>query len=258
MTWVLVDQTDAVATVTLNRPQKRNALTIEMLRALAVELETLAGDPGVRVVVLRGAGRSYCVGADIEAFAGNDANSARRTWIAVGHRVTGLLAELPQPTIAAIHGHALGGGLEIALACDLRIATSQARLGLPEVGLGTLPGWGGTGRLANTVGPVRAKAMVLMSEVVDGLQAQAMGLVFAACDESDFDARVTATAQALAAQPAVAVQLAKQVMNAANAQSHVLQTYEALAGALSVTTSDLREGIAAFAEKREPRFEGSK
>lgn len=258
MTSVLVDRHDAIATVTLNRPAKRNALTIEMLRALATELERLADDPGVRVVVLRGAGPAFCVGADVQAFAANDANSARRTWVAVGHRVTGLLADLPQPTIAAIHGHALGGGLEIALACDLRIATSQAKLGLPEVGLGTLPGWGGTRRLANAVGPVRAKAMVLMSEVVDGGQAQGMGLVTDSCEESELEARVSSVSQALAAQPAVAVQLAKQVMNATNAPSHMLQTYEALAGALSVTTSDLREGIAAFAEKREPRFEGSK
>lgn len=257
MSRVLVDRAGAVATLTLDRPEKRNALTVDMLRQLAVELEALAGDPQVRVVVLRGSGPSFCVGADVQAFAANDANSARRTWIAVGHRVAGLLAELPQPTIAVIQGHALGGGLELALACDLRIASTGARLGLPEVGLGTLPGWGGTQRLANAVGPVRAKAMVLLSEVVDGATAREIGLVSEACEESSLDACVRERAAVLAGQPAVAVQLAKQVMNAANAHSHRLETYEALAGAISVTTQDLREGVAAFIEKREPRFEGS-
>ena len=257
MSTVLVDRVDAVVTLTLNRPEKRNALTVEMLRQFASELEEIAGDSHVRVVVIRGSGPSFCVGADLHAFATNDANSARRTWLAVGHRVVGLLAELPQPTIAAIHGHALGGGLELALACDLRIATTGARLGLPEVGLGTIPGWGGTQRLANAVGPVRAKAMVLLSEIVDGTSARELGLVSAACDEGELDASVLEMATALAAQPAVAVQLAKQVMNATNAHSHRLATYEALAGAVSVTTDDLREGISAFIEKREPRFEGS-
>lgn len=256
MTGIRVERTKGVASVILNRPEKRNALTIEMLRELAYQLEAIAADSDVRVMVLRGAGASFCVGADVHAFAANDANSARRTWIAVGHRVAGLLAELPQPTIAAIHGHALGGGLELALACDLRIATTDARLGLPEVGLGTLPGWGGTQRLANAVGSARAKAMVLLSEIVDGRTAHDIGLINVTCDADRFGDEIAGMATALEAQPSVAVQLAKQVMNAVNAHSHRLETYEALAGALSITTEDLREGVSAFTEKRAPRFEG--
>jgi enoyl-CoA hydratase len=222
-----------VATVRLNRPEKRNALTMTMLADLGAALEALVSE-----------------------FASHDSNSARRTWIAKGHRVAGVLAELPQPTIAAIHGHAVGGGLELALACDFRIATASSRLGLPEVGLGTLPGWGGTGRLAAAVGPVRAKEMVLLSRVVSGAEAAALGLATRVCADDALSAAVTEMTDTLLGQPAVAVQLAKQVMNATVAASHQLETYEALAGALSVATYDLQEGVLAFRDKRAPIFQG--
>jgi enoyl-CoA hydratase len=246
----------AVATISLNRPEKRNALTMEMLALLGSELEALASDDSIRVVVLRGNGSAFCVGADVIEFAGHDSNSARRSWIAKGHRVAGILAELPQPTIAALHGHSFGGGLELALACDFRVATATSRLALPEVGLGTLPGWGGTGRLAAAVGPVKAKEMVLLSRSVDGTEALGLGLVSMVCDDEVLAASVDEMASALAAQPPIAVQLAKQVMNAAVAPSHQLETYEALAGALSVATYDLHEGVLAFRDKRRPEFEG--
>jgi len=251
-----MDRKDTVATVILNRPEKRNALTLSMLTDLEGWLLELAADDGVRVIVLRGAGASFCVGADVSQFASHDANSARRTWIAVGHRVSGILAGLPQPTIAVIQGHAFGGGLELALACDFRLVGCAARLGLPEVGLGTLPGWGGTGRLAAAVGPVRAKEMVLLSTIVDGGAAARIGLATAARAEDELEILVDETVATLVGQPPIAVQLAKQVMGASLAASHQLQTYEALAGALSVSTADLQEGVRAFAEKRQPQFQG--
>ncbi len=251
-----VSRRAAVATVTLQRPEKRNALTLSMLRDMCSVLESIAEDDAIRVVVLDGAGQSFCVGADVTEFIGHDANSARRVWIAVGHRVTAALAAMPQPTVARIHGHAIGGGLELALACDFRVATLDAVLGLPEVGIGTLPGWGGTARLAAAVGPVRAKEMVLLSQTVSGSDAQLAGLVTSAASAADLDAAVDTIVERLASQPAVAVQLAKKVMSAATAASYQLETFESLAGALSVSTEDLHEGVAAFRDKRTPHFKG--
>jgi enoyl-CoA hydratase/carnithine racemase len=245
-----------VATLWLNRPEKRNALSVEMLSKLGHDLIALASNPDVAVVLLRGAGKSFCVGADISEFAQHDSNSARRSWIPTGHRVAGILAEMPQPTIAVIQGHAIGGGLELALACDFRVATVTSKLGLPEVGLGTLPGWGGSGRLAAAVGPVRAKEMVLLSKIVNGEEAARIGLVSTCTTDEGLEDGVDPLVGTLLAQPAVAAQLAKQVMNSALAPTHQLETFEALAGALSVATEDLREGIDAFTEKREPRFRG--
>jgi enoyl-CoA hydratase/carnithine racemase len=251
-----VARVGAVATVTLQRPEKRNALTLTMLRDLGTALESIAEDDAIRVVVLAGAGKSFCVGADVTEFVGHDANSARRVWIAVGHRVTAQLAAMPQPTVARIQGHAIGGGLELALACDFRVAEDDAVLGLPEVGIGTLPGWGGTARLAAAVGPVRAREMVLLSQVVSASDAHQTGLITVAATTGDLDDAVERLVETLANQPAVAVQLAKRVMSAATAASYQLETFEALAGALSVSTEDLHEGVAAFRDKRSPKFKG--
>ncbi|WP_421740679.1 enoyl-CoA hydratase/isomerase family protein [Cellulomonas sp.] len=253
---ISVDRDGYVATITLSRPEKRNALTLDMLRALGSALEAIADDASVRVLVLRGAGKSFCVGADVLEFATHEPNSARRTWIGVGHRVTSLLATLPQPTVAVIQGHAVGGGLELALACDFRVASTSSILGLPEVGIGTLPGWGGSSRLGAAVGPVRAKEMVLLGDTVDGARAARIGLVTRAVAEDDLEEAAAVLTARLVAQPAVAIQLAKAVMTGPVAGNHQLQTFEALAGALSVASEDLHEGIAAFRDKRDPNFKG--
>ena len=168
--------THTVATVLLDRPTKLNALTPEMLDELFDCLRTVH-DSEARVMVLRGAGdKAFCVGADIHRFAPLTAVQMWRDWTATGHRVFDALAGLRQPTVAVLHGAAYGGGFELALACDFRVAATDARLGLPEVGLGTVPGWGGTERLTELVGRSRAKEVVLSRRTLDGELAHSWGV----------------------------------------------------------------------------------
>lgn len=166
-----------VATLTLNRPEKLNALNWELLDALQQTLDTTAGDPTVRCVVLVGAGeRAFSAGADLRELRDLTLETARE-WARRGHRLFNRLAMLPQPVVAAIRGYALGGGMEMVLACDLRIAAEDARLGLPEVSRGWLPAWGGLRRLPAIVGAARAREVALLGEPVDAATALAWGLV---------------------------------------------------------------------------------
>ena len=244
-----------VATILLDRPDKLNALTLEMLDTLQ-EAIAAAARSDARVVIVRGAGpKAFCVGADINRFAGLSAVQMWRDWTAHGHRVFDALAALRQPTIAVLHGPAFGGGLELALACDFRVMAAHARIGLPEVGLGTIPGWGGTERLTELVGRARAKEVVLARRFLDADTALAWGVVTSVAPADSLDAAVDDLVAQLSAGAPVAVQLAKQLIDAAadGAPSRVL---ESLAGGLTSATDDLREGVAAFQRRRDPTFHG--
>jgi enoyl-CoA hydratase len=245
-----------VATLTLDRAAKRNALTPEMLRELDGHLIALGADPSVRVVIVRGAGdRAFCAGADIDRFAALSPVDMWRSWTALGLAVFDRLAALPQPVIAVVHGNAFGGGLELALAADFRLLAESAQVGLPEAGLGTVPGWGGTERLVELVGRTRAKDMILARTIVDGPTALDWGLASRVAPATALDAAVDDLATALSAGAPVAVQVAKQLIDAAadGAPSRVL---EPLAGALTATTTDLVEGVAAFRARRPAAFQG--
>jgi enoyl-CoA hydratase/carnithine racemase len=253
---VRLDRDEHVATLTLDRAAKRNALTPEMLRALDAHLVALGEDRETRVVIIRGAGeRAFCAGADIDRFAALGAVDMWRSWIVLGHTVFDRLAALPQPVIAVLHGNAFGGGLELALAADFRVIADEARVGLPEAGLGTVPGWGGTERLVEVVGRARAKDIVLARTVIDGRTALAWGLASRCAPAAELDAAVDDLTAALLAGAPVAVQVAKQLIDAAadGAPSRVL---EPLAGALTATTTDLAEGVAAFRARRPAAFQG--
>ena len=244
-----------VATVLLERPAKLNALTPEMLDALGAAAESL-GRSDARVVVLRGAGeKAFCVGADINRFAPLTAVQMWRDWTANGHRVFDAIAGLRQPTVAVLHGATFGGGFELALACDFRVVAAETRLGLPEVGLGTVPGWGGTERLTELVGRARAKEVVLARRTLDGELAHAWGVATSVAPRAELDSAVEELVAQLLGGAPVAVQLAKQIIDAAadGAPSRVL---EALAGGLTSATDDLKEGIAAFQQRRDATFTG--
>ncbi|MDX9862639.1 MAG: enoyl-CoA hydratase-related protein [Rhodospirillales bacterium] len=245
-----------VATITLNRPDKLNALDTDMLDGLERLVAQIDADRDIRVVILRAAGeRAFCAGADINAWADLKPLGMWHTWIRRGHQIFGRLADLRQPSIAAIAGIAFGGGLELALSCDLRVAADSAKFALPEVTIATVPGWTGTQRLPLLIGEARAKQMVLTGQRIDAQTAAQWGLINEAVPMADLDKRAHELARQIAANAPVSVQTAKQLVNAGLGRD-TAATLEALAGSMTGFTEDAVEGRAAWAERRPPKFTG--
>jgi enoyl-CoA hydratase/carnithine racemase len=254
---VLVETDGHLCTITLNRPAKLNALNPDMLEALERAVRDIDRDNALRVVVLTGAGdRAFCVGADITSWSTLEPIQMWREWVRAGHRVFDTLARMRQPVIAALNGFTLGGGLELAMAADLRIAAEGIELGAPEVKIGTVPGWAGTSRLPELVGVARAKQLILTGARIDARTAEHWGLVNEVVARERLTARVREVVAEIAANAPIAVQLAKQLIDAGRG-AKVSATLEAIAGGLAATTDDGQEGVASFREKREPRFTGN-
>ena len=250
---VTVTTDRSVATICLDRPAKHNALTPEMLEQLDAILIDLDADRSVRVVVLTGAGdRSFCAGADIKRFKALHPLDMWAQWTRRGLRVFDHLAKLRQPTIAAVSGNAYGGGFEIALACDLRVLADDATLGLTEVGIGALPGWGGTGRLRDLVGPGRAKELILTGDPLTADQALAWGVASRLAPKAEVISAAQQLAATIATRAPIAVQMAKQAIDSAGAYAEM----EQIAAAATAYTTDAAEGLASFAEKRQPHYRG--
>ena len=245
-----------MATLSLARPEKLNAIDPPMLDALERFVRQLDADPQVRVVLLTAAGeRAFCVGADIGAWAALEPLEMWRRWIRDGHRVYEAVARLRQPVVAAVQGFALGGGMELALAADLRIAAETAQFALPEVTIGTVPGWAGTQRLPALIGPARAKWMAFTGARIDAHTAERWGLVQEVVPAAQLLVRARDLALQIAANAPLSVQMAKQLIDGGLGAGTGL-ALEALAGALAATTADGREGIASFRERRPPDFRG--
>jgi enoyl-CoA hydratase len=234
-----------------------NALDLETLTALHERLGELAEDEEARVVVLAGAGdRAFVAGADIKYMSGLGVLEARE-WGALGHACAGLLESMRKPTIAAINGFALGGGCELALACDLRYAARSAKLGQPEINLGIIPGWGGTQRLARACGVGFAKELILTGRLVEADEAERRGLVNAVYDDGELRERVLDVARLLASKSPLALAYAKEAVNLALQSSHEANlVQEASWFAMLFSSEDQKEGMEAFIAKREPRFAG--
>ena len=240
------------ATVTLDRPEKLNRVSMAARAQLAAVFDELGADPDVRVVVLAGApGRAFTAGGDVAGFLESSPEEVSRM-----ARNVAAPERCPKPVIAALHGFCLGIGLELALACDLRIAADDTEVGLPEITLGMIPGSGGTQRLARLVGMGRAKDMILRGRRLGAAEALSWGLLTEVVAPGALDARVGEVAAELAGKAGVALAMAKRVINHAyDGPLHLGLELEGLAYGLLRSTHDFREGVEAFVAKRPPAFE---
>jgi enoyl-CoA hydratase len=251
---ILLAVSEPVATLTISRPEKLNALDMQMVAALERAAALIETSSEVRVVILTGAGeKSFCAGGDIEAWAEKPPLDFGRAWIRHGHRAFDALARLRQPVVAMLNGHVLGGGLELAAVADLRIAEAHVRIGAPETGLGMIPGWSGTQRVARRFGAQVTRRMALLGEIFSADEALALGLIDAVVAKGEGMTKAQAYAARLLERGPVALELVKALINAAEGEE-VERPLEAFAGALAASTFDLKEGVAAFRAKRKPKF----
>ena len=252
---VLLQVEGMIGRITLNRPEKLNALDMEMLALLQTAADTLDSSSQVRVVILDSASeRAFCVGADIQAWTALSPLEMWSSWTRRGHQVFDRLAQLRQPVIALVHGFAFGGGLELALTADIRIATEQATFAMPEVKIATVPGWGATARLPRLIGRARAKQMIFSGASIDARRAEHWGLVNEVVPASDLSAKANELADQICRNAPISVQIAKQILNTESSNALAL---ESLADAISATTADAEEGMKSFQEKRPPEFKGN-
>jgi enoyl-CoA hydratase len=254
---LIYEKKDNIGVLTVNRPDKLNALSNELTEELQHLLDEIEKDVDLRVVVITGAGdKAFVAGADInelverDALKGRDVSRFRQALFA-------RIENLPVPVIAAVNGYALGGGLELALACNIRIASEKAKFGAPEVKLGIIPGDGGTQRLPRLVGLGRAMELVLTGDFIDAQEAHRIGLVNRVVSPDELMESVMTLAKKIASRPPLAVKYAKEAVNRSQegdtTSGYALESY---LHALACTTEDKTEGVAAFLEKRKGQFKG--
>ena len=248
---------DHVATITINRPDKRNALNGAVRRELLQALDAVRDDDNARVIVITGAGdKAFIAGADIGEFA--ERTPVQQRAVMAERRIFDEVAEFPKPVIAMINGFALGGGCELALACDMRVAAKSAKLGQPEIKLGIIPGGGGTQRLPRLIGVGNAMRLILTAELVNAEEAARLGLVDVVVDDDQLATRTSEIAKAMAAHSPLTLRLAKAAIRAS--EEMPLQAGLAFERELFITafgSADKQEGVAAFLEKRSPNFKGA-
>jgi len=253
---ITVAESEGVATLTLNRPDKRNAINEELLAELHGAVRALTAERTVRALILTGAGKAFAAGADIARMSEMPVTAAK-AFADAGHAVGNALESAPFATIAAVNGFALGGGCELAMACDLIYASDAAKLGQPEVNLGVIPGFGGTQRLARRVGIARARELCFTGDTIGAEEALRIGLVNAVLPADELLPRVQEVARKIASKGPLAIAQCKRVIRAGeDLPLERANELEAQAFALLFGTHDQREGMKAFLEKRPAKFEG--
>lgn len=252
---VSFEASGSIGTITLRRPEKFNALDIPMLDAINVALDRAEASEA-RVVLLAGEGKGFCAGGDIDAWAAMSAADFQIQWIRHGHRVFDRLARLRQPTIAVLSGHALGGGFELAAACDFRVAEVHVKLALPEVSLGVVPGWSGTQRAVRRFGSQIIRRMALGGEMFLAAQALELGLVDRVVETGSAMSEARDWAAKIAARGPLASEAVKMLINMAEGEE-TAHAAEALASGFIAMTADLKEGASAFRAKRQAEFSRS-
>ncbi|WP_333815997.1 enoyl-CoA hydratase/isomerase family protein [Tabrizicola sp.] len=244
-----------VAELTLDNPAKLNCFTVEMLGQLASHLEVVEGRPEVRAVIITGEGeKAFCSGADINAWGGLSPAEFARNWVRGGHRIFDRLARLAKPTIAALNGHAFGGGLELAAACDIRVITPKATIALPEAGVGIVPGWSGSQRLARLIPEGMVKEMALFGRRIGAERLLACSFVAEIAED------VRSTAQEIAEKAVTlsprATEITKAMIHAGQGEDSAA-LIEALGSAAIAASADRQEGVVAFQQKRKAEFPGT-
>ena len=244
----------SLAILCIARPEKLNALDYGMVLALERAAHLIESAPGVRCAIMTGEGeKSFCAGGDIEAWSALNPTDFALAWVRHGHRAFDALARLRQPLIAALNGHTLGGGLELAATADFRIGEDHVKLGSPETGLGIIPGWSGTQRTVHRVGSQLVRRMALLGEIFTAADALRLGLVDEVAPKGQGLQAAIAMAHRIMKRGPLATQASKMLINAAEGEE-VHRSLEALAGGLAASSDDLKTGLDAFRQKRPPIF----
>lgn len=244
---------EGIARLTIDRPEKLNALDADMVDELAQRCREIEHRSDVRVVILTGSGKAFCAGGDIDAWSSSGPTQFGMHWVRDGHAAFDALARLRQPVIAALNGHVLGGGLELAACADFRIAEAHIKLGQPETGLGIIPGWSGTQRTVRRFGSQIVRRMALGGEVFSAEEALGFGVVDQVVPTGASKDAASDYARKILQRGPRATELTKMMLNSAEGEEHE-RIIEALAGSLAAGTEELQEGLSAFREKRKPDF----
>jgi len=256
--YVLIDREDNIAILTINRPDKYNALNDDVVADISAALDELAADDDVRAIIITGAGdKAFVSGADIGMLQAVESSSEAVANSRRGQAMTLKIENVPKPVIAAINGYALGGGLELAMACDIRISADTARLGQPEINLGLNPGYGGTQRLPRLVGKGMAKLLILTGDMIDAQEALRIALVEKVVPLAELMDEAKALAKKLATKPPLTLAACKEAINLGlEVDLERGLSIESLEFGVLCMTEDYREGTSAFLEKRKPAFKG--